>query len=78
MGKRIEEGKSRKYPPGTGPPVNQQCPQCGGKFQLGGPVWTEPIHNNLFVQQVLSQVKQNVDCYKTSERLTGEYCQDDD
>lgn len=71
VGKRIEQGNSKKYPPGTGPPVGETCPECGRKFHLGGPIWSEPIHNQEFVQKVLEKVKQNSEQYKTSERMIG-------
>ena len=71
VGKRIEEGKSKKYPPGTGPPVGETCPQCGRRFHLGGPIWSEPIHNQEFAQKVLNKVKKNPAEYKTSERMIG-------
>ena len=71
VGKRIEQGKSKKYPPGTGPPVGETCPECGRRFHLGGPIWSEPIHNEDFVQKVLDKVKKNPEKYKTSERMIG-------
>lgn len=71
VGKRIEDGKTRKYPPGTGPPVGQTCPECGRRLHLGGPIWSEPIHNKDFVQKVLEKVKKCQSSYKTSERLIG-------
>ena len=71
VGKCIEHGNSKKYPPGTGPPVGESCPECGRKFHLGGPIWSEAIHNQEFVQKVLDKVKNNPDEYKTSERMIG-------
>ncbi|XP_028390956.1 tRNA (guanine(26)-N(2))-dimethyltransferase-like [Dendronephthya gigantea] len=70
VGKRIEQGNSKKYPPGTGL-RRQTCPECGRKFHLGGPIWSEPIHNLDFVNKVLNKVKKSHENYKTSERIIG-------
>ena len=74
MGRRIEEGRSKKYPPALGPPVGPFCDQCGGKFHLGGPIWKEPIHNVEFVDKLLKSVKEKLDLFKTSDRIIGQYC----
>ncbi|EDO48806.1 predicted protein [Nematostella vectensis] len=71
VGRRIEEGVSKKYPPALGPPVDRSCDQCGGKFHLGGPIWTEPMHDTDFVTSLAALVKQNTDLYKTSDRIIG-------
>jgi tRNA G26 N,N-dimethylase Trm1 len=48
-----------KYSAGTGPAVPQNCPHCTRVYQLGGPVWSEPIHDTVFldkmIQSLLSQ-----------------------
>lgn len=71
VGKRIEVGNSKKYPPGVGPPVGETCEHCGRKFHVGGPIWSEPIHDLQFVNKVLEKVKMNRESYKTSERIIG-------
>lgn len=72
MGRRIEEGLSKKYPPAVGPPVGPSCDQCSGKFHLGGPMWKEPIHSSDFVDRLLKNVKEQPDQFKTSDRIIGE------
>lgn len=71
VGKRIEEGKTRKYPPGTGPPVGETCVECGRRFHLGGPIWSEAMHDKEFVEKVVEHVKKSPSSYKTSERMIG-------
>lgn len=72
IGKRIEEGRSKKYPPGTGPPVDKKCDQCGSVFRLGGPIWSDPIHDRSFVQDLLSEVEASpVGTYGTKDRIKG-------
>lgn len=72
VGRRIEVGHSKKYPPAFGPPVGRLCDQCGGKFHLGGPIWKEPIHDAEFVSRLLQSVKEKPKLFKTSERIIGE------
>ncbi len=71
VGKNIEEGKSRKYNPATGPIVGEKCQECGQKFQIGGPIWSEPIHDKSFVERLLERIKADPLLYKTSQRLIG-------
>lgn len=71
MGRCIEEGRSKKYPPALGPPTGPSCDQCGGKFHLGGPIWKEPIHNAEFVKKLLESVKEQSGLFRTSERIIG-------
>lgn len=71
LGKRIEDGRSCKYPPGTGPPVDRQCDQCGSIFRLGGPMWAESLHQPDFVSGLLAEVKSSPLLYKTSDRIQG-------
>lgn len=72
VGRRIEEGSSKKYPPAIGPAVGMKCDQCGCKFIVGGPIWTEPMHDLDFVKSLKEMVKSNQDSYKTSQRIIGE------
>ena len=71
VGRCIEEGRSKKYPPALGPPTGPSCDQCGGKFHLGGPIWKEPIHNAEFVKKLLESVKEQSGLFRTSERIIG-------
>lgn len=71
MGRRQSTGKNVKYSAAAGPPVGPACEHCGGKHQLGGPLWAEPIHDTEFVNKVLSAVAQNPGRFGTSKRIEG-------
>lgn len=71
MGRCIEEGRSKKYPPAHGPPIGPSCDQCSSKFHLGGPIWTAPIHDTGFVARLLKCVKEQPKLFNTSERIVG-------
>ena len=74
MGRCIEEGRSKKYPPAQGPPIGPSCDQCSSKFHLGGPLWTAPIHDTAFVNRLLKSIKECPKLFNTSERIVGEWC----
>ena len=71
VGRKIEEGQKRKYNPSTGPIVGSSCIECGQKFQIGGPIWSEPIHDKEFVHSMLNRLSGEKDIYGTTQRLTG-------
>jgi len=56
LGKVIEEDKNVKYKLVTGPPVDRRCRFCQKTFQVGGPIWTDPIHNVDFVRSLLDRL----------------------
>ena len=43
----------------------------GTTLQLGGPIWTEPIHHQEFVHSLLSEVKENKEDFRTYNRIVG-------
>lgn len=56
VGKK-KAGTSIKYSAGIGPAVGKECDHCGKRFRLGGPLWTEPIHDKAWIKDVLGTVK---------------------
>lgn len=46
-----------KYLPGYGPIVPQECNHCEKKFNMGGPIWPAPIHDQEWVTCILVDVK---------------------
>lgn len=72
MGKVTQrEKKPPQFTPAIGPPVGTRCDNCGGKFKLGGPIWADPIHNQEFVDQLLTHIQDNQDSFNTSDRMEG-------
>ncbi|XP_016987859.1 probable tRNA (guanine(26)-N(2))-dimethyltransferase [Drosophila rhopaloa] len=61
-----------KYGIPTGPAVNSQCEHCGHRHHLGGPIWSAPIHNPEFVQDLLSAVQEtSLQSLGTQRRIVG-------
>ena len=52
-----ENGKNLKYTLPGGPPVGQKCEHCESGFHMGGPIWLDPIHDQLFVAQLLQSIQ---------------------
>eukprot|EP00731_Ephydatia_muelleri_P028955 Em0020g599a len=71
LSKRVESGTMRKYPPSIGPPVDRLCEHCGSTFRLGGPIWSDPIHDPTFVAGLLESVKVSAQSYGTVDRIKG-------
>ena len=53
--------------------VNKHCDQCGLTFKIGGPIWSEPMHDETFVKSLLSAVEEEKERYETSDRIIGGY-----
>ncbi|KAI8871156.1 TRM-domain-containing protein [Ramicandelaber brevisporus] len=59
----------------SGPPVDKRCAHCGFTCQVGGPIWSGPLHNPAFVQRLLGHLdaKETADSkmYGTLPRMRG-------
>ena len=73
VGKKTEEGNKRKYNAANGPIVGETCQECGHRFQIGGPIWSEPMHDKTFVEGLLKRLKEESKSFGTSQRLTGRF-----
>lgn len=48
------------------------CGETGAPFKLGGPIWTNPLHDRDWVTAAIDRVESNVDKYlSTNERIHG-------
>ena len=48
-----------RYVAGRGPVVNQQCPDTGASYQMGGPIWSEGLHDMEAVGAILEELEEN-------------------
>ncbi|TDG49477.1 hypothetical protein AWZ03_004160 [Drosophila navojoa] len=55
--KSAEQPQVVKFGIPTGPAVNSQCEHCNHRHHLGGPIWSAPIHNMEFVEDLLQSVQ---------------------
>ena len=65
------QNTSVRYLPGFGPVVPQECSDCGKKFNMGGPIWSAPIHDQEWVAAILADVKSMKDRYPAYDRISA-------
>ncbi|KAJ6936467.1 hypothetical protein NC652_011237 [Populus alba x Populus x berolinensis] len=71
IGRTMSKGSSVRYLPGFGPVVPQECSDCGKKYNMGGPIWSAPIHDQEWVTSVLEGVKSMKDRYPAYDRISA-------
>lgn len=71
VGRTVPKNNSVRYLPGFGPVVPQECSDCGKKYNMGGPIWSAPIHDQDWVASVLADVKSMKNCYPAYERISA-------
>ena len=57
--------------PGRGPPVGRTCEECGKEFYIGGPIWSDPMHSSVFLDQMLQHVRGEGGYLGTVKRMEG-------
>ncbi|KAG0299225.1 tRNA methyltransferase 1 [Dissophora globulifera] len=62
---------NKKFSVNTGPPVNQHCEHCDGRFHVAGPMWGKELHSVPFIERMLKHVKDASALYKTQPRILG-------
>ncbi|KAL0377623.1 UNVERIFIED_CONTAM: putative tRNA (guanine(26)-N(2))-dimethyltransferase 2 [Sesamum radiatum] len=71
IGRTVSKNTSVRYLPGFGPAVAQECSDCGKKYNMGGPIWSAPIHDMEWVTSILADVKSMKDRYPAFDRITA-------
>ncbi|KAF3444911.1 hypothetical protein FNV43_RR14604 [Rhamnella rubrinervis] len=71
IGRTVSKNNSLRYLPGFGPVVPQECSDCGKKFNMGGPIWSAPIHDQEWVTSFLADVKSMKDRYPAYDRISA-------
>ncbi|KAL3844577.1 hypothetical protein ACJIZ3_001980 [Penstemon smallii] len=71
IGRTITKNTSVRRLPGFGPAVAQECSDCGKKYNMGGPIWSAPIHDQEWVTSILEDVKSSKDRYPAFNRISA-------
>ncbi|KAK6129003.1 hypothetical protein DH2020_037257 [Rehmannia glutinosa] len=71
IGRTVSKNTSVRYLPGFGPVVAQECSDCGKKYNMGGPIWSAPIHDLEWVTSILADVKSMKDRYPAFGRISA-------
>jgi tRNA (guanine26-N2/guanine27-N2)-dimethyltransferase len=69
VGRVVEKHGSIKHQVGHGPVVPQRCSHCGWGFHMGGPFWTEPVHDFEWVADIKKQVEENRSSYPGYDKI---------
>ncbi|XP_042497966.1 probable tRNA (guanine(26)-N(2))-dimethyltransferase 2 [Macadamia integrifolia] len=71
LGRTVAKNNSIRYIPGFGPVVPQECSDCGKKYNMGGPIWSAPIHDQEWVASILANVKSMKERYPAYDRISA-------
>ncbi|KAL5702047.1 methylamine--glutamate N-methyltransferase [Ranunculus cassubicifolius] len=71
LARTIMKKNSVRYLPGFGPVVPQACNDCGKKFNVGGPIWSAPIHDQDWVSSILTNVYSMRERYPAFDRISA-------
>ncbi|XP_041002555.1 probable tRNA (guanine(26)-N(2))-dimethyltransferase 2 [Juglans microcarpa x Juglans regia] len=71
IGRTVSKNNSVRHLPGFGPAAPHECSDCGKKFNMGGPIWSAPIHDQEWVTSILSDVKSIKDRYPAYDRISA-------
>ncbi|OVA10995.1 tRNA (guanine(26)-N(2))-dimethyltransferase [Macleaya cordata] len=71
LARTVTKNNSVRYLPGFGPVVPQECSDCGKKFNMGGPIWSAPIHDQEWVTSILANVRSLKERYPAYDRISA-------
>ncbi|XP_065855019.1 tRNA (guanine(26)-N(2))-dimethyltransferase 2-like [Euphorbia lathyris] len=71
IGRTISKNNSVRFMPGFGPVVPQECIHCGKKYNMGGPIWSAPIHDQEWVTSTLEAVRSMKDRYPAYDHISA-------
>ncbi|KAJ0754303.1 putative tRNA (guanine(26)-N(2))-dimethyltransferase [Helianthus annuus] len=71
IGRTVSKNTSVRYLPGFGPVVPQECSDCGKKYNMGGPIWSDPIHDQDWVSSILADVKAMKNRYPAFDKISA-------
>ncbi|KAI3953687.1 hypothetical protein MKW98_017511 [Papaver atlanticum] len=71
LARTVSKNNSVRYLPGFGPVVPQECTDCGKKFNMGGPIWSAPIHDQEWVTSILENVQSLKERYPAYDRISA-------
>ena len=70
IGKYFESEKGAKYGPAS-VHVSSVCTNCQGKYQIGGPFYSAPLHSPEFLTRMIGHIGQSQTLYGTWTRMAG-------
>lgn len=71
VGRIIYKNDNARYLPGSGPGILPECKHCGKRFNMGGPIWSEPIHDAEWIDLILKNLKEFKQRYPAFDKVHG-------
>jgi len=53
------------------PTVPEVCSECGHKFVMGGPIWSDPIHDKKWATSILSDIHAMREAYPAYPKISA-------
>ena len=53
------------------PTVPQECSECAHKFVMGGPIWSDPIHDKEWAASILSNIRATSGVYQAYAKISA-------
>ncbi|KAH7352396.1 hypothetical protein KP509_19G042800 [Ceratopteris richardii] len=69
VGQVCQKGNSVFYTAGGGPPVSTECKECGGQWKMGGPIWSESMHDAGWVSTILKDLEKSKSKFPAFDKL---------
>ncbi|KAJ3669970.1 hypothetical protein LUZ60_010294 [Juncus effusus] len=69
VGRVVTKNNSVKPCAGFGPAVPQECVDCKKRFNMGGPIWSAPIHDQDWVVSILDNVRAMKERYPAYDKI---------
>lgn len=71
VGRIVYKNENARYLPGTGPAILPECKHCGKRFNMGGPIWSEPIHDSDWIALILKETNASRKSYPAFDKVHG-------
>lgn len=71
VGRIRKKGEGFTWMPGTAPSILPNCKECGKLWEVGGPIWSNPIHDSEWVPLLHANVTKSKKCYPGFDKVHG-------
>ncbi|KAI5062041.1 hypothetical protein GOP47_0022580 [Adiantum capillus-veneris] len=71
VGRIVYRDDNARYLPGTGPVILPECKHCGKRFNMGGAIWSEPIHDADWIALILKEMNASRKSYPAFDKVHG-------
>ncbi|KAI5080955.1 hypothetical protein GOP47_0004138 [Adiantum capillus-veneris] len=69
VGQAYRKGNGVSYNAGVGPTVSLECKECRKHWRMGGPLWSNPLHDSEWVSSILQDLTQSKRHYPAFDKM---------